>query len=518
MITGTDAAGTYAFEVTGSIADGFTVTNTHTPEEVEIKVTKKWEDDNDAYKLRPESVTAILYADGVEADADNLTLNDANNWTGSWTVPKYADGEEIAYTVDEAKITVPGYVKVDPIESNDDKTEFTITNKYEPVVGDPPVKKVVESNTENVPEVRFSFTLTAKDAAPMPEEAKGESSMTLDITMPAEEGKDWKEFGEITFTKPGTYVYTITETPQELAGWEFDNNEITITYKVSANEETNALEVVKTVYNKNEDTTETLEGKESGKLEYFTFTNVYTVVTVEVTKVWEDAENQDGIRPDSVEVKLYVGEEPVEGQDPITLSEDNDWTGSWIDLPKTDAAGEIITYTVKETETDVIINEDGPGTYLITIEEAEGGFTVTNTHTPELIDIDVTKVWDDEDDKDQIRPESITVKLLADGEEIDSVKITEAEEWKHTFTELPKYKEGEVGVEIEYTVEEEEIEGYATKIDGDVEKGFTITNSHKPVPKTGDANNMNLWLGLMMLSAATICIVLFTGKRRKEQE
>ncbi|MBQ1306207.1 MAG: Cna B-type domain-containing protein, partial [Erysipelotrichales bacterium] len=37
----------------------------------------------------------------------------------------------------------------------------------------------------------------------------------------------------------------------------------------------------------------------------------------------------------------------------------------------------------------------------------------------------VKKVWDDEDNADGFRPESITVHLLADGEEVDAVKLSE---------------------------------------------------------------------------------------------
>ena len=53
---------------------------------------------------------------------------------------------------------------------------------------------------------------------------------------------------------------------------------------------------------------------------------------VKVTKKWADADDQDGIRPDSVKVQLYADGEPYEGQ--VTLDESNNWTKVWSELDK----------------------------------------------------------------------------------------------------------------------------------------------------------------------------------------
>jgi len=50
--------------------------------------------------------------------------------------------------------------------------------------------------------------------------------------------------------------------------------------------------------------------------------------------------------------------------------------------------------------------------------------------------------------------------------------VTEADDWKYVFTNLPKYNAGE---EIEYSITEEPVEGYETTIDG-----FDITNTLIP--------------------------------------
>ena len=93
---------------------------------------------------------------------------------------------------------------------------------------------------------------------------------------------------------------------------------------------------------------------------------------------------------------------------------------------------------------------------------------ITNTHEAEKTDITVEKVWVDNDDERGLRPESVTINLLANGEKVDSKSVTKADGWKYTFPGLPKYEDGK---EIEYTVTEEAVEGYETTVDG-----LTVTN------------------------------------------
>ncbi len=58
----------------------------------------------------------------------------------------------------------------------------------------------------------------------------------------------------------------------------------------------------------------------------------------------------------------------------------------------------------------------------------------------------------------------IEVKLLANGKEVQTAKLNEANSWKHTFKDLPVYDDN--GKEIVYTVKEVAIEGYESKIEG----------------------------------------------------
>ena len=108
----------------------------------------------------------------------------------------------------------------------------------------------------------------------------------------------------------------------------------------------------------------------------------------------------------------------------------------------------------------------------------------TNDETTE---VSVVKKWEDNGDKDKVRPKSIKVKLIAklkDGKEyiVEERELSEKNNWKTTFKNLPTV-DGEN--QITYTVKEEKVEGYEGKITGNQKDGFVITNSIEPnTPKT----------------------------------
>ena len=52
-------------------------------------------------------------------------------------------------------------------------------------------------------------------------------------------------------------------------------------------------------------------------------------------------------------------------------------------------------------------------------------------------DVTVKKVWDTSANPDAVIPEKLTVYLVADGYRVDSVELSAANNWEHTFTGLP---------------------------------------------------------------------------------
>src|SRR5699024_6651695 len=147
---------------------------------------------------------------------------------------------------------------------------------------------------------------------------------------------------------------------------------------------------------------------------------------------------------------------------------ENDWTHTWTKLAVNEPVGNEIEYTVKELNA----HED----YEVDInDENLGNVIITNSYTPELTEVSGEKIWDDADNQDGVRPEKITVNLLADGTVIDSKEVTAEDSWSYTFDNLPVYKPGEVGQLIEYTVAEEAVKDYEVSYDG-----YDIMNSYTP--------------------------------------
>ena len=120
------------------------------------------------------------------------------------------------------------------------------------------VKKVVKG--ENAPAEEFTFTLAAKDKAPMPKNA----------TVKVKDGET-KNFGEIEYTKAGTYRYTVTETKGNTAGMTYDETSHEIVVKVD------------------QDLKASVDYGTAGAT-VLTITNSYVDKTVKISKV--DATNQ----------------------------------------------------------------------------------------------------------------------------------------------------------------------------------------------------------------------------------
>ena len=437
-----------------------------------------------------------------------MTRQDGWKWSFNDLPKNDEDGKEIEYSISEDVVTDYTSEITEDSESTDPNSEdpnseeqenestleiksFTVTNTYNPDKTQVNVTKVwddgddqdgIRPDSVTVKLLADGEEVTGPDDEPLTLELSEDNDWTGSFkdlpvtklvpkeTTPEEPEADPQENPEAD--DPDEPEENELEKPEENEPEEPEEIEVPIEYTVT--EQTDDQVITE------EDGPGTYAFDVSGDVEKgFTVTNTHTpeTRTIEVTKVWEDEDDQDGKRPESVTIRLLADGGEVSGTDdePMTLelSEDNDWTGSFEDLPKKKDGVEI-EYTVKEDESNVITGEDAPGTYAYDIEESEDvdGFTVTNTHTPETLTIEGEKTWEDEDDKDGRRPESITIRLKADGEEQQSIEIMEESEWKWSFEDLPKYKDGR---EIEYTISEDKVDAYTSEIDG-----YNVTNTYTP--------------------------------------
>ena len=259
-----------------------------------------------------------------------------------------------------------------------------------------------------------------------------------------------------------------------------------------------------------------------------------------VKKVWDDADDKDGIRPEELKVTLSNGTEDVAEE---TLSEDNDWSATVKDLPKYDSNGDAVEYTWTEKEL--------PEGYELTDTSVEGTVTtLTNTHVPDKVvpvsascEVRISKVsekgkaisgavfevyrfedgkevkltqsdygWLDANGQFTVGKQPYLLSDLEDGRyEIKEVKAPEGykikDKWPVTFTVRDGQVDGSLntltsGVKYEKT--------------GDGSALYTITNTSIPGKgvKTGDDTNIGLWLTLLLLTAGCLAGMLVYRRRK----
>lgn len=474
--------------------DKGTIKNTHTPETKEFTGTKTWDDEKystgDAAEIgtaneyaRPSSIKIVLT--GSDGKTYNVVLDgkkddeptaaapsgyESEAWAYKFVnLPKYANGEEITYTVTEEEVNegdLDGYK--DPTVSGGNVTNTP--DEAEEVGEIDMTLNKTDANTGN-PIDGAVFTLTGPS---------GEGSTSEDITVTE---------GSVnhTFTKPGTYTLKEKKAP---AGYQADTKE----YKIVVSKKLDSIKLKSSVWTWAYNLifgegTETTFDRETNTL---TIPNTPTTTGVEATKVWDDNNNQDGKR-DDVTFVLKADGKAVSGQDKVIKKDATgnalkvSWTG--LDAYKDGAK---IVYTVEEKgASGGKITMNGAEYSVKTEGDAEKGFKITNSYTPEKTTVTVNKTWVGDDEwKDTVRPDSITVNLEADGaaavdtagEAVPAATITpdKTGKWTYTFDNLPKYKDGKA---IKYTVAEDAVAGYTTTYSEDT---LTITNTYAPTPTTAE--------------------------------
>ena len=505
-------------EAVGSKASPKLITNENDIKYLNLEATKVWDDQDNVEGLRPESIEFQLYKNGT-AEGKPVALSAGNNWkvTFSNLPDKDSNGNLISYSVKEVK--VPDYYTVDKEEAEFVDGKATLTNKRTPETTEVTVKKVWDDakNQDGLRPTTITVHLLAN----------GEKVQTSTVSG---EGETWSH----TFTNLPVYkngqkiIYTVTEDTVANYTATIDGTTITNTYKpgktsltvtkkwddaenqdglrpktikvqLYADGQKLGKEVELSEDNKWSYTFSDLDEKKDGKTIQYTVketkvpegytqtveaTNLGQVVIsnthtpsktkVQLTKKWDDANNQDGIRPASITVRLYKDGAPTDQT--IELSEANQWHGTFENLD-VNAAGKALNYTVKE--------ENVPEGYTLSIDDKDPAHLVlTNKHEPNVTQIQVTKKWDDGDDKDGLRPKTIKVQLYADGKKAgEVVELSVDNKWTYTFTDLVEKANGKA---ISYTVEEVDVpEGYqVSKID-DGKGNVVLTNKHEPsIPPT----------------------------------
>lgn len=209
--------------------------------------------------------------------------------------------------------------------------------------------------------------------------------------------------------------------------------------------------------------------------------------------------------------------------DPVVLDETNDWTHTFEGLPATKTTGDEASGDTEELNISYSVKELGVSGFTIKVEgDTEEGFTVTNTQVPQPTQVDVTKVWKDNEGNDldagSTKPVKVQLTRTINEETNlvgDPVELNAENEWKHTFTDLPRFmiSDGK-RARITYAVEELPVDGFTSTVSGNAKDGFTITNvknpptekPRKPMPRTGAEIGSAIVLALALLGGGVVLV------------
>ncbi len=398
---------------------------------------------------------ATVVLDGTadtESTNANYDVRESASWTASFgNLPKYKYDTEgnavpIVYVIKENENALHGFTNQNPdgvvVQKADGTVSTgTITNKQD-VVEITVSKKWQNANgSQNAPaNANIVFTLFADNTATG-------KTITLDGTVDSTDVSQGKESGELA-----AWTANFVDLPK------YDSrtgNEIAYTVK-----ETTGYTGYTVSYGNADADSASDEG---------TITNIQDVKKLSVRKIWDDSNNQDGKRPESLVMTLsngIVGEERT-----VTLNVEGEWKGEIDNLPVYRDGVEIV-YTWIEGDT--------PEGYTLSgapVTDKDGLTTFTNKYGTEIVSATVIKNWEDGNNRDGIRPRSITVKLFADGVDTGKTAVLNADNsYTETIDGLPKYKDGKV---ISYTWQEPEITGYERTGDSTSNYTTTITNTHE---------------------------------------
>ena len=174
-------------------------------------------------------------------------------------------------------------------------------------------------------------------------------------------------------------------------------------------------------------------------------------------------------KPDKVKVSVLKNGREDENLT-VELSQENGWKASFSNLPKEDANGQEIVYTVSE--------EELAGFKAAISGTDENGFTISNYNGSRVV-IPVTKIWKG----NGTHPDHVNVQLFANNEKVATYTLNEGNAWQHSF-DMPKLDANRK--EIRYTVTEENVSGYTATTQDDPATGYVnvFVNTKNDVPPT----------------------------------
>ncbi|MBR4743876.1 MAG: Cna B-type domain-containing protein, partial [Oscillospiraceae bacterium] len=361
----------------------FYVDYTNEYAETEIEITKVWEDNDDQIGGRP---TAAQFKDDISLVVNDEATKDYNgedyltitdNEDGTYTIkysglPKYIDGEEAAYQVQET--TVPEGYTASTTAAVENKGEITNTLK----TGNLTITKTVESDLAADAETKFTFTITTDPTVNGKFKATGSTYTEVEF----KEGKATVELADgETVTIEGLAAgvkYTVEEEEVEGFTTESDGEEGTISEEEAAEAEfTNTRETGDLTVTKELDSDLAADADK-------TFTITVTLSDDSISGTYGDMTFDGGVAT----VELKGGESATAEGLPTTVEytvEEDDESAEGFEVDYDNEEGEIgedlVTATVtntretgdltvtKEVESDLAADADKTFTITVTLSD-----------------------------------------------------------------------------------------------------------------------------------------------------
>jgi hypothetical protein len=291
--------------------------------------------------------------------------------------------------------------------------------------------------------------------------------------------KNWNDSNDNDKLRPAEYTYNVYANDVLNGTYTLPKSTTTKTFNnVPVYNETTGEEIVYRVEEVNVPENYTVSYANytiSARNLRWNITNFHNVnrVFFNVSMVWDDNNDQDGLRGTSYQLVYIRNNNITSGQTSLRLQPSGDWFNSTNK-----------TRLVSGVEANYNLYYAGKSRYNTTItnttEILESGdvlvnYIITNKHIPETINFTVQKVWNDYGNKENLRPEQITINLLANGETIRSVVLNDENEWYYDFGEFDVCSAGK---RISYTFSEDGVpEMYTSSISSSGGR-YTITNSY----------------------------------------
>lgn len=372
-----------------TVGDTMTVTNKYTPKTIDKTVEKKWNDNANQNRTRPNNIQVQLYANGIKSGSPvslSASLSANENWRYTWTnLPQKYKGEDIKYTVEE--VTIP-----DGYSVAYDNNEMTITNTVNKVV----ISKKAMTGTEELTGATLKITdsegnLIRQNGKDLTWQSDGTNQWTIS-GLKSGEYKLVEERAPEGYVVAESIVFSIDADGTVRSTAKDDNGVIimkddTTKVTISKQDITNNKEIAgaklevkdskgKIVDHWTSDVTphqingqliagatytltETTAPNGYSKAEAITFTvntdgsvktvTMYDTPTTAIAgvKTWDDNNNQFGVRPESI-VVYASGSDGSYTNQTVRPDASGNWTYSFADLPTADQNGKAITYTISE--------------------------------------------------------------------------------------------------------------------------------------------------------------------------